>query len=131
MGVLPSDHWLLYATGGLAVGEIESHETFSATTTITAGSATGPVIGTPTIAATAASSNTTKAGWTLGGGVEWVLSGRWTAKLEYLYVDLGTVTNTFIGLGSFSSLATSSHVTDNILRVGVNYRFGGPVVARY
>jgi outer membrane immunogenic protein len=131
LGVLPGDHWLLYATGGLAVGEIESNATVSTVTTITAGSASGPVIGTPTIAGVAASSNTTKAGWTLGGGVEWVLSGQWTAKLEYLYVDLGTVTNTLAGLGSFSSLATSSHVTDNIVRVGVNYRFGGPVVAKY
>jgi outer membrane immunogenic protein len=46
-------------------------------------------------------------------------------------VDLGTVSNTFTGLGAFAPLATSSRVTDNIARVGVNYRFGGPVVARY
>jgi outer membrane immunogenic protein len=130
LGVLPSDHWLLYATGGLAVGEIETNATVTTATTTTLGSPTGPVLGTVTAAA-GTSSNTTKAGWTLGGGVEWVLSGQWTAKLEYLYVDLGGVGSTFTGLGSLSPLATNSHVTDNILRVGVNYRFGGPVVAKY
>jgi hypothetical protein len=41
-------------------------------------------------------------------------------------VDLGTVNNTFVGVAPFAPLAT-----DNILRAGVNYRFGGPVVAKY
>jgi outer membrane immunogenic protein len=124
LGVLPSDHWLLYATGGLAVGEVETNDTVSTATTFTSGSGTGPVIGT-VAAAAAASSNTTRTGWTLGGGVEWALWDQWTAKLEYLYVDLGTIGNTFTGVGAFSPLTTSSHVTDNIVRVGVNYRFGG------
>ncbi|MEI7805414.1 MAG: outer membrane protein [Hyphomicrobiales bacterium] len=56
----------------------------------------------------------TKAGWTLGGGVEAALAGPWTAKVEYLYVDLGrggTVA------GSDASFQT------NIVRAGVNYRF--------
>ena len=60
-----------------------------------------------------------------------MISGPWTAKLEYLYVDLGTVGNTFTGIGAFAPLATNSRVTDNIARVGLNYRFGGPVVAKY
>jgi outer membrane immunogenic protein len=126
LGVLPSDHWLLYATGGLAVGEVETNATVN-TSTVFTGLVTGTVA-----AATAASSNTTRVGWTLGGGVEWALWDQWTAKLEYLYVDLGTIGNTITGLGAFSLLTTSSHVTDNIVRVGVNYRFGGsPVVAKY
>ena len=36
-----------------------------------------------------AASTDTKAGWTLGGGLEAALAGPWTAKVEYLYVDLG------------------------------------------
>jgi opacity protein-like surface antigen len=35
----------------------------------------------------------TRSGWTLGGGVETALAGNWSAKLEYLYVDLGSTTN--------------------------------------
>jgi outer membrane immunogenic protein len=37
--------------------------------------------------------NTTPSGWTIGGGTELALGPNWSATLEYLYVDLGTVTN--------------------------------------
>ena len=53
-------------------------------------------------------------------------------KAEYLYVDLGThsslITYTY---GPTSTLRSSVHDTFNIARVGVNYSFGGPVVAKY
>jgi len=116
LGYEPTDHGLLYVTGGLAFGEVDS----TASTTL--------VVVTPggTAAANASTSaNTTKAGWTIGAGAEWVLSSRWTAKVEYLYMDLGNVNNTFAGVGAFTVLGTSSHITDNIARVGLNYRFGG------
>jgi outer membrane immunogenic protein len=65
-----------------------------------------------------------------------VLGGNWTAKLEYLYVDLGRTSGSFattipaFGGGTLTS-TFSSRITDNIVRVGVNYKFGGPAVARY
>lgn len=128
-GFLPADQVLLYVTGGLAFGEVESTGTVNVSTT-TAFLPNGPVVGT-TVASASASNNTTHAGWTVGAGAEWVISGPWTAKVEYLYVDLGTVSNSFTGLGALALLGTSSHVTDNIARIGINYRFGGPVVAKY
>ena len=73
-------------------------------------------------------------GWAAGAGVEAALGGGWTGKVEYLHVDLGsfsytyTSTTTFPFRGTFSA---TSHVTDDIIRVGVNYRFGGAVVAKY
>jgi outer membrane immunogenic protein len=75
-------------------------------------------------------------GWTVGAGVEGVISGNWTAKLEYLYVDLGNVSGSFTTpliapSGAFATSSYSSHITDNILRVGVNYKFTGPVLAKY
>jgi outer membrane immunogenic protein len=98
----------------------------------------------------AASSRTTKTGWTVGGGVETSLawmgwSPNWSAKLEYLYVDLGSVSNSVtaaLGGGTGAGGATSpaptsatllsSHdIRDHIIRVGVNYRFGGWAPARY
>jgi outer membrane immunogenic protein len=120
LGFLPANRWMLYATGGLAFGEVESTSTVSTTTTTT--TLLSPASSSLTTVA-AAATNTTRAGWTIGGGSEWILSGPWTAKLEYLYVDLGSVSNTWVGLGPLSPINTSSHITDNILRVGVNYIF--------
>ena len=84
-------------------------------------------------------SGVTKIGWTVGGGTELALGGNWTAKFEYLFVDLGSFNTTFTGLaGCFgpvvgSSFACSvnvagtgtihSTITDNIVRVGLNYQF--------
>jgi outer membrane immunogenic protein len=119
LGVLPSDHWLVYVTGGVALGEVDTNASFVRT----------PSFG--TAATAAASASTTRVGWTIGAGAESVISGPWTAKVEYLYVDLGTVGNTFTGVGANTTLTSNSHVTDNIGRVGINYRFGGPVVAKY
>ena len=124
LGFLPFDHLLLYATGGAAFGEIES--TTSVTTNT---SSILPFLASSNVATETAT--TTRAGWTAGGGAEWVLSGGWTAKLEYLYVDLGNVGYTLVNTVTATTVGTSSHFTDNIVRVGINYRFGGPVVASY
>jgi outer membrane immunogenic protein len=56
----------------------------------------------------------TKVGWTLGGGVEAAIAGPWTAKVEYLYADLGRGASV---LGADASFKT------NIVRAGINYRF--------
>jgi outer membrane immunogenic protein len=128
IGVLPTDRVLLYVTGGLAVGEVKS--TAGVTTTTSTALSFGTPPG-PTSVSALAGSSSTQAGWTIGAGVEGAIGGNWTAKLEYLYVDLGTVNNTFAGVAPFAPLATSSHVTDNIVRAGINYRFAGPVVAKY
>ena len=90
-GVL-SNNWLLwYLTGGLAWGTVKDTLTFtgSANSTIFPGGLQpGPFL------PASASFSTTKVGWTLGAGVETKLGGGWSAKLEYLFVDLGSVTGT-------------------------------------
>lgn len=61
-------------------------------------------------------------GWTVGGGIEGILAPNWSAKVEYLYVDLGrheVFTDVFGGVPSAESLRTTAH----IVRVGINYRF--------
>jgi len=86
-----ADRFMPYVTGGLAVGNI-SH----------------------TVAG-AGSTDTTKAGWTLGGGVEAALPvPRLTAKVEYLYVDLGR---------GGSVLGSDAKLNANVVRAGLNYRF--------
>jgi outer membrane immunogenic protein len=118
LGVTPTANWLLYATGGLAYGEVDTNATFTAAVAFPG----GPVIASTS---TSANSSTTRVGWVVGAGAEWAISGPWTAKVEYLYVDLGSVSTSFTGPGPFTLLTTSSHVTDSVARVGVNYRIGG------
>jgi outer membrane immunogenic protein len=133
LGVTLTPTFLLYGTGGLAYGEVKTTETIAGT------NITGPQgVNGSTLTAVAASfgSSSTKVGWTAGAGIEGVISGNWTAKLEYLYIDLGNVSGTFVTpllapSGAFVATSYRSHITDNIVRVGLNYRFGGPVVARY
>ncbi|MBU6461406.1 MAG: porin family protein [Bradyrhizobium sp.] len=117
VGVLATPRVLFYATGGLAYGEVGTDETINTTSLF--------------------SNSDTRFGYTVGAGVEGALGGNWTAKLEYLYVDLGRTSGSFattiaaLGGGTLTS-SYSSRITDNILRVGLNYRFNsGPVVARY
>jgi outer membrane immunogenic protein len=112
VGVLASPTWLFYATGGLAYGEIKSNETL----TVAGGPFAGGVL--------ANNFSTIRAGWTVGGGVEGVITGNWTAKLEYLYMDYGKINNTFAGVAPlFTPINLSTHVTDNVVRAGINYHF--------
>lgn len=60
------------------------------------------------------------------------LWGGWSAKAEYLYVDLGSLSNTLNvpEAGGTLTVVTSSTIRDHIFRVGANYRFGSaPVVS--
>jgi outer membrane immunogenic protein len=76
-----------------------------------------------------------KAGWTVGGGIEARLAGRWTGKVEYLYLDLGTVSGGTVGVAGLqggNTFGFSSRVHDHVVRAGVNYQLGpDPVVANY
>jgi outer membrane immunogenic protein len=117
---------LVYVTGGLAYGQVDSTSTVSG---INIFGAQGTNTFTLVPAAVAFSSRTTKTGWTLGGGIEGLLGGNWTGKIEYLYLDLGTVSGAFVTpivttTGGFLSSSFSSQITNHILRVGLNYRFG-------
>jgi outer membrane immunogenic protein len=123
-----------YVTGGLAYGEVSATNTVSGTNILGFNGTNAPTTLVPV--AGSVSNSSLRAGWTLGVGVEGVISGNWTAKLEYLYIDLGNVSGSFATSlvapsGAFVAASYSSHITDNILRVGVNYRFDGPVVAKY
>ena len=66
----------------------------------------------------------TKTGWTLGCGVETALSGNWTAKAEYLFLDFGNITHLMPVVGSTDQAGFSSDIRDHVFRFGVNYHFG-------
>jgi outer membrane immunogenic protein len=68
------------------------------------------------------SGTTTRAGWTVGGGIEAMLTPNWTAKLEYLYVDFrGDVFNDVVP--RFGVLPQSIDFRANVVRAGLNYKF--------
>ena len=65
-------------------------------------------------------------GWTAGAGVEVALSSNWSAKLEYLYVSAngGNITAAIPNTLGLGFATTPMDYRDNIVRVGLNYRFG-------
>jgi outer membrane immunogenic protein len=74
------------------------------------------------------SQSNTRNGWTAGGGLEWGFAPNWSAKFEWLYMKFNsTGLNTLVAEGPRSSIP----LDDNVVRAGINYRFGGPVVAKY
>ena len=90
------DRVMIYATGGLAYADYKM--------TVSGFGAS-------------ASSSTSKAGWTVGGGVEWMFAPQWSTKLEYLYWDTGSTSATLFGI------AYTGRARDSIARVGLNYHF--------
>jgi outer membrane immunogenic protein len=103
---------LVYATGGLAYGNINSQ------------------LSAPTAPGVFERTNGTQTGFAVGGGLEYLFNPNWSLKAEYQYMDLGSKrllgTPGFVGF-STNPLDTAFHT----VRAGVNYHFGGPVVAKY
>jgi outer membrane immunogenic protein len=83
---------------------------------LTAGAAFGDIKMTP-VGGT--SETATNVGWTVGGGVEYAFAGAWSAKLEYLYADLGSATCSAATCG----VDTDVSLKTNIVRAGVDYHF--------
>jgi outer membrane immunogenic protein len=103
-GYLITPTLLLYGTAGFAYGDV-----------------------------TAFQRSNTSTGWTAGGGAEWLFSPNWSAKVEYLYVDLDSsgINGAYTGW----QLGNNHHPQINVVRAGVNYHFNwgapAPVVAKY
>jgi outer membrane immunogenic protein len=95
------NNWLVYATGGAALGSVET-------------SVAGPP--------GQASEKHWHWGWTVGGGVEMRLTQDWTAKVEYLYVNLQD--KSYFNPAPSPVFPSNQRVSldDHIVRVGVNYK---------
>jgi outer membrane immunogenic protein len=65
--------------------------------------------------------NSTKGGWVAGAGVEAAFADNWTARVEYLFVDLQNASFN----GVFSGVATPTTVTfdGSLIRAGIDYKF--------
>ena len=123
VGWLPVNSLLVYATGGLAYGHVLTDVAFS-----------GNLPGIPRATGSIAMNNsTTRAGWTVGGGLEWMFAPNWTVRGEYLYYDLGDVTlNSTLNINAAFvppvlvttvGIQSAAHYHGSIARVGVNYKF--------
>jgi outer membrane immunogenic protein len=111
------DHLLFYGTGGLAYGRTKL-------TGAMADSGVTAFIGPPPPSFSGTASfgvSKTTVGWVSGAGVEGMLANNWTWKVEYLYIDLGSVRAD--EQGPFGDVLTLHvHMMDNIVRAGLNYQ---------
>jgi outer membrane immunogenic protein len=93
------DRTLIYLTGGAAFGDVQTGLNPPATF-----------------------DSTTKVGWAAGGGLEFAVTDAWSAKAEYLFVDLGLASCTSAA-NCGSAAGASVALTENLIRGGFNYRF--------
>jgi len=102
---------LAYATGGLALTDLHGTNTYVDTT--------------PANPNASWNASATKLGWTIGGGLEWALNQNWSVKAEYLYLKFGSITaNGLIGNAAYANaINTSTDLTAQIARAGINYKF--------
>ena len=120
LGWTPTPPWLFYVTGGLAYGHVKTDVSFSEHIAFCVCGPDG---------FTSVSNDEWRAGWTVGGGLEWMFAPRWSIKGEYLYYDLGhvtlnkvlsqEVTPVFTDVG----ISSEARYRGSIARAGVNYHF--------
>jgi outer membrane immunogenic protein len=113
VGAAITPNTVIYATGGLALAGI-----WNVGTVLDSTAAVAPLFDI---------NERTKAGWTAGAGIESHLAGNWTAKIEYLHMDFGSASTATADNANATpiTLGMNARITDDILRVGLNYRING------
>jgi outer membrane immunogenic protein len=130
------DRFLIYATGGLAYGGVNNNGNgFGGALVATTApgfvipASGGAIAAVPTqtvIGGATTRSSSTKAGWTLGAGLEYAITNNWTVKAEYLYENFGNVRSApgFVLPGVAAAFNNSNRTLNlNVVRLGVNYKF--------
>ena len=117
LGFLATPTLLVYGTGGLAYGGVNATSSLSQNgTNGFVGNASGTL-------------SDTRAGWALGGGLEWMFAQKWSAKFEYFHYDLGTASfvsspsSTLFATPVYQSLTSSAHFYGDVIRAGANFHF--------
>ncbi len=80
-----------------------------------------------------ASRSNDRTGYDFGGGVEYAFTNNWTGRIEYRYYNFGNANNNFADPFLLPGAYFRTTLTDNVVRVGLAYKFGAPepVVAKY
>jgi outer membrane immunogenic protein len=115
------DRFMIYGTGGAAWANFDSSINASC---LVAGCGSALVSQNPT-----AYFSDTKLGWIAGGGIEAMLDTDWIARAEYLHYDFGSITSTLTA--DPQSATWSRTFRYETVRVGLSYKFGGPVQTGY
>ena len=97
LGYAVQPDWLLYFQGGGAWAQTSTNIT-----------AAGLQIG---------QTSSTRTGWTIGGGLEWMFAPHWSTFLEGNYMDFGSNSGTVAGI------PVTAKTTESNVLVGVNYHF--------
>jgi outer membrane immunogenic protein len=128
LGWLATPALLIYGTGGLAYGGLKSSTSISQTLP-------ADFMDVVLFPGANSSISETRAGWTAGGGLEWMFIPQWSVKAEYLYYDLGSVTYNGLLVDAFTkpnpaapafftnNVQTTTRFNGNIVRLGLNYHF--------
>jgi len=126
LGYLLSPTFLIYGTGGVAVGNVTLNTAWTAQESL--GSAVFPTITTQN------NSNRTLSGWATGAGIEWLFKPNWSSTLDYTYYSLNSMkvpaTLAQINAAVSPSVLWGSATSNTALslsvwtiRIGVNYYF--------
>ncbi len=120
---LTADRALFFASAGLALGNTRSTTLYTTTAPVYSWSG---------------AQSSVRLGWTVGGGFEYAIDDHWTAKVEYLYVNLGgpnyTLQNAVANPLQTYTLGGRSSDIFHVARLGLNYKFkegASAVIARY
>jgi outer membrane immunogenic protein len=113
LGFLATNDLLIYGTAGLAYGDA-----------VTKMTATNLSAACPFNWCLSSSTSGVSVGWAAGAGVEYAFAPQWTAKAEYLHVDLGSRSVTAVDSFTVGGAVTTTSTTRvDIARVGVNFHF--------
>lgn len=96
---------LLYGTGGIGYGAFKSTQTL-----------------TTTLASVTTTTEEQRPAWVAGAGIEAAIDAHWSVKFEYLHMDSGRQSTTYSLLGA-GLIESSSRMTEDMVRTGLNYRF--------
>jgi outer membrane immunogenic protein len=128
LGYLVTPNILLYGTGGVAFQNFSNSATCQTSLTdAVCGPTAIPIFATAT-------NSSTRTGWTAGVGIDAKIFANWMLRAEYRYSDFGTWSNSLSLLSpgvSTVTLATNLRLTTQIAMIGIAYKFGNPIVAKY
>lgn len=126
LGFTPADRWLAFVSGGLAFGE--SQNTFTQQWCLLTG---GPAAFCQP--SRSVSGSVVKAGWAVGGGVQYAINNNWSVGAEYLYISLGSDTVTGATVGPFTppfgttynypAFTATFHDYSQVGRLRLDYKF--------